>query len=683
MMRHDVILAIMAVVGLTAAQEASNPFPLPPAPAPQPVAEPENVPDKISDPAVPEASTPEGEGVSAPQNRQEAEPTPAPQTQPEDKQQAVQQVEPEKEKDVADKVSAPAVPEAPIPAAEGASAPQNRQEAEPTPAPQAQPEDKQQAVQQVEPEKEKDAADKVSASAVPEASTPEGEGASAPQNRQEAEPAPAPQAQQENEQQAVQQAEPKKEKDVTEAYRGIVKIEVANRIPDYGTPWNSGQFGRGTGTGFIVAPGLFMTNAHVVANAQRIYVSPYADARKIPAKVKYVAHDADLALVEVADAAAFKDVPYLEFSETMPKLEDEVRVIGYPIGGDRLSVTRGIVSRIDTLPYAHPQNKSHLIVQVDAAINHGNSGGPVLMDDKVVGVAFQGLMQANSTGYMIPLPVIRRFLKDVEDGRYDRYVEIGADFFPMQNPAMRRHYNLADDAMGTLVGDVVRGSSSDGKLKVGDLVVAVNGHAVDGSAMIELDGERVKLEEIVERSFRGDELTFRIIREGKEMEVKVCPEPLPANRITGREFDRMPRYVQFAGLVFQPLQVDVIGAHSLAPSNFIVEMDDYIRRGGALKKEDIVVMTNVLRDEVNAKFDSFGSGIVTKVNGVEVKGLRHLYNLLFPEGGKRESEFTVIEFKNAERPFVVENAALQAAHDRIRAMYNVPENAYLDENQNN
>ena len=658
MMRHDVILAIMAVVGLTAAQEASNPFPLPPAPAPQPVAEPENVPDKISAPAAPETPIPAAEGASAPQNRQEAEPAPAPQAQPEDQ----QQVEPEKEKDAADKVSAPAVPEAPIPAAEGASAPQNRQEAEPAPAPQAQQEDKQQAVQQVEPEKEKDAADKVSAPAVPEASTPEGEGASAPQNRQEAEPAPAPQAQQENEQQAVQQAEPKEEKDVTEAYRGIVKIEVAN---------------------FMVAPGLFMTNAHVVANAQRIYVSPYADARKIPAKVKYVAHDADLALVEVADAAAFKDVPYLEFSETMPKLEDEVRVIGYPIGGDRLSVTRGIVSRIDTLPYAHPQNESHLIVQVDAAINHGNSGGPVLMDDKVVGVAFQGLMQANSTGYMIPLPVIRRFLKDVEDGRYDRYVEIGADFFPMQNPAMRRHYNLSDDAMGTLVGDVVRGSSSDGKLKVGDLVVAVNGHAVDGSAMIELDGERVKLEEIVERSFRGDELTFRIIREGKEMEVKVCPEPLPANRITGREFDRMPRYVQFAGLVFQPLQVDVIGAHSLAPSNFIVEMDDYIRRGGALKKEDIVVMTNVLRDEVNAKFDSFGSGIVTKVNGVEVKGLRHLYNLLFPEGGKRESEFTVIEFKNAERPFVVENAALQAAHDRIRAMYNVPENAYLDENQNN
>ena len=138
---------------------------------------------------------------------------------------------------------------------------------------------------------------------------------------------------------------------VTAAYRGIVKIEVAKRLPDYKIPWQAGQFGRGSGTGFMVAPGVFMTNAHVVADAERIYVSPYADARKIPAKVKYVAHDADLALVEVEDSSAFADVPYLEFSKSMPHLEDEVRAIGYPIGGNRLSVTRGIISRIDTIPY--------------------------------------------------------------------------------------------------------------------------------------------------------------------------------------------------------------------------------------------------------------------------------------------------------------------------------------------
>lgn len=471
---------------------------------------------------------------------------------------------------------------------------------------------------------------------------------------------------------------PGRSQELSSAYRGIVKVEVANRVPDYAMPWRSGQFGRGTGTGFMVAPGVFMTNAHVVANAQRIYVSPYADARKIPAKVAYVAHDADLALIKVLDETAFAGVPSLEFSDRMPKLEDQVRAIGFPIGGDRLSVTRGIVSRIDTIPYAHPFNESHLIVQIDAAINPGNSGGPVLMGDKVVGVAFQGLLQANSTGYMIPLPVIRRFLKDVEDGRYDRYVDLGATFFPIQNPAMHRHFGLPDNAMGALVGEVVPGSSCHGRLQVGDVVLAVDGHGVDNSAMIELEGERVKLEELAERSFSTDELTFTVLRDGEKRTVKVNPRPIEAYRIMGNEFDERPRYVLFAGLLFQPLQRDVIRAHNLDPNNFIVELDEFIRGGASLHKDDIVVLTDVLRDEVNARFSEYGSGIVSRVNGQEVKGLNHLYSLLFPEGGKREGEYTVIEFKDAPRPFVVENSALPAAHARIRASYNVSETARLN-----
>ena len=199
-----------------------------------------------------------------------------------------------------------------------------------------------------------------------------------------------PQAQAVPQEEAAPQAAPAKT-NVEDAYRGIVKLEVAVTKPNYRTPWQTGGFGRGNGTGFMVAPGLFMTNAHVVADTDRIYISPYADSRKLRAHVKYVAHDADLALVEVEDKDAFAGVPCLEFSEDIPQLEDRVRAIGYPIGGNRLSVTSGIVSRIDTVPYSHPRNSAHLALQIDAAINPGNSGGPVLKGDKVVGVAFQGL----------------------------------------------------------------------------------------------------------------------------------------------------------------------------------------------------------------------------------------------------------------------------------------------------
>ena len=477
-----------------------------------------------------------------------------------------------------------------------------------------------------------------------------------------AEPAPEPQAP------AVSLAS---------AYRGIVKVEVVNRTPDYETPWQGGNFGRGTGTGFLVAPGQFMTNAHVVANAEKIDISLYADARRIPARVKYVAHDADLALLEIDDTSAFDGVPCLEFSEELPLLEDTVRAIGYPVGGNRLSVTRGIVSRIDTIPYAHTRNIAHMALQVDAAINPGNSGGPVLKGDKVIGVAFQGLLQANSTGYVIPMPVIRHFLQDVQDGRYDGYVEMGAQFMPMENKAMRRHYDLPDNGLGCLVADVVKGSACDGALQPGDVVMAVNGLPVDCTAMIELDGVRVRLEELAERAFAGDKIHFTIIRDGQVMETEASLAPLPSIRVLSRRYDEQPRYVVFAGMVFQPLEFNVVQAHQVSSADVMVELDRFTRGGESCVKDDLVLLTRTLPDEVNVRLSNTGRNLVTRVNGVEVKGLAHLHSLLYPAGGEARPDYTVIELADAPRPLVIDNAAVDAANGRIAERYNIPAAARL------
>lgn len=504
----------------------------------------------------------------------------------------------------------------------------------------------------------------------PEQPAPQPEPAPAP----EAQPAPAPEPQPVPDSQS---STVNGQSSLVPAYRGIVKVEVAASRPDYRTPWQSGSFGRGNGTGFMVEPGLFLTNAHVVSNAERIYLMPYADARQLPARVKFISHESDLALLEVADAAAFADVPCLKLSTELPNLEDEVRAVGYPIGGKRLSVTRGIISRIDTIKYAHSRQDEHLAVQIDAAINPGNSGGPVLKGDEVVGVAFQGLLEANSTGYMIPAPVISRFLQDIKDGKYDGYVELGATFTPLENPAMRRRYGLDEKTPGCLVADVVKGGCADGVLQPGDIVQSINGLSVDRSAMIELNGVRVGLEELAERAFLGDVLKCTILRDGATREAELSPAPLPAWKVMALAHDEKPRYVHFAGLVFQPLHFNVIAAHNISPGSFMVEMDDYLR-GGFRSHTDVVVLTRVLPDEVNARFDDSGRSIVTKVNGEEVKGLAHLYSLLYPENGQSRPDFTVIEFADAARPMVIDNTTLDAANERISRSYGIPAPARLN-----
>ena len=108
----------------------------------------------------------------------------------------------------------------------------------------------------------------------------------------------------------------------------------------------------------------------------------------------------------------------------LPSLSDRVSVLGYPVGGDRLSITEGIVSRIEMSQYAQSQRRL-LAVQIDAAINAGNSGGPVVADGKIVGVAFQGYDEGQNIGYMIGAPVVQHFLTDMENGTFDGFPDLG------------------------------------------------------------------------------------------------------------------------------------------------------------------------------------------------------------------------------------------------------------------
>lgn len=467
----------------------------------------------------------------------------------------------------------------------------------------------------------------------------------------------------------------------TEQYKGVVKVEVDSLMQNYALPWQSGGYVRGLGTAFLIGKKLFMTNAHVVSNAERIYISQYGDSRKIPAKVKYVAHDSDLALLEVEDFKLFEGLPYLEFSKELPRLEDEVRTIGYPVGGNRLSVTRGVVSRIDFIPYSHPRMLSHLAIQIDAAINPGNSGGPVLMGNKVIGVAFQGLNNANSTGYVIPTSVIERFLEDIKDGRYDSYVDLGAALMPIVNPTMRKALKLPDDEKGVLVGQVSKGGSCDGLLQVGDVVLSIDGYDVDSSGMIDLNGQNVSMNELFERSFDGDSLVMNILRNGNPKKVEIVLKPSRAAGLMVEEYDKLPRYVVYGGLLFQPLQRNVLVAHKIPGAEIALEYQDFRDNGGLLEKDDIVMITDTLDDEVNARLPGLGDNrIVQKVNGVTVKGLSHLNDLLYGDAAS-DDPFVVIEVKGEDRPFVLERKAADEANKRIAHEYNIAHSSRLSDSK--
>src|SRR5437762_3438490 len=333
--------------------------------------------------------------------------------------------------------------------------------------------------------------------------------------------------------------------------KSLVRITATEVAPDYRAPWNAGMLGRGIGAGFVIEGNRIMTNAHVVSNSRYLTVERDGDPNKYPAKVLFVAHDCDLALITVDAPNFYKNMLPLKFGG-IPELESTVSAYGYPIGGERMSVTTGIVSRIDFQLYTHSSIDQHLAVQISAQINPGNSGGPVMQNAKVVGVAFQGYSGdvAQGVAYMIPTPVINRFLKDISDGHYDEYPDLAITYAKLQNPAQRHFLGLKDDDRGVLVGSVVTAGPSAGFIQPGDVLLAIDDHPIASDANVELDGEHAQFEEVVERKFKGDSVKFDILRDKQPMTVTIkLYKPWPYS-VQGHSYDVQPRYVLYGGLLF-------------------------------------------------------------------------------------------------------------------------------------
>src|ERR1041385_322229 len=215
--------------------------------------------------------------------------------------------------------------------------------------------------------------------------------------------------------------------------RSVIQSMTFAQQPVWDAPWRFDSVRRMGGSGFVIKGKRIMTNAHVVSWGRQIIVRRYQDPRPYVAEVEFVGHDCDLAVLKVEDERFFDKLEALDFGD-LPKVRSAVITYGYPAGGEEISYTRGVVSRIELETFAHIGNRRLLSVQTDAAINPGNSGGPVIQEDKVVGVAFQGIPGLENAGFFIPPPVIEHFLRDIADGGYHGIPQAGIRTVPLHNP---------------------------------------------------------------------------------------------------------------------------------------------------------------------------------------------------------------------------------------------------------
>jgi S1-C subfamily serine protease len=463
----------------------------------------------------------------------------------------------------------------------------------------------------------------------------------------------------------------------TDVRDSMVKIYCMQNEPDYDNPWNMSGPEAFSGSGCVIAGNRILTNAHVVSNQTYIMVRLHGQSQKHPAQVIAVSHEADLALLTVEDPSFFEGIKPLKFG-ALPEIEQEVVVCGFPEGGDTLSTTKGVISRIENQRYVHSFVEL-LAGQLDAAINPGNSGGPVMVGKRIVGVVMQSLKKAENIGYMVPVPVIEHFLTDMKDGRYDGFPEDGIRIQPLENESLKRMFGLGEEQSGTLVTAVIPGLPAENRIFPGDVILSIDGHPIADDCTVEFrPGERTGCDFYVKQHQVGEEVVYKIWRQGAERTVRLRLDKNSEGKrlVSTIKYDVRPSYYVFGGLVFCPLTLNYLLTwgddwSEDAPYNLLnYFVDGELTREG----EEVVVIIKVLAGDVNNGYEDLVDSRVVEVNGKKIRNLQELI-----EAVETDVENPFVAFKTEHHQTIaIDLKKAAAAHAEILSIYRIADDRSSD-----
>jgi len=413
----------------------------------------------------------------------------------------------------------------------------------------------------------------------------------------------------------------------------VVKVFCTHTEPNYSLPWQRKRQVASTSSGFVIPGNLVLTNAHSVEHHTQVKLKKRGEDKKYVAKVLSIGVECDLALLRVEDDAFFRGVEPVTFGQ-LPNLQSSVTVVGYPIGGVAISVTQGVVSRIEVTAYSHGSAEL-LGLQIDAAINSGNSGGPAFnADGECVGAAFQSLKHddAENIGYVIPTPVIVHFLKDYEkNGLYTGFPNLGLDWQKLENPEMRKYLRMKHDQHGVFARRVSPVGAAADVFRPKDVLLSFDGVDVadDGTVPFRT-GERISFHYLVSEKYCGETARVTFLRDGvvKKATLKLSRVPrLVPVHIEGAP----PTYFIVAGIVFTVVCVPYLKSEYGKDYDYdapVKLLDRMMHHHVKEKGQNVVVVSQVLAADINIGYEEINNTAVTGFNGVAVKNLAHLAEMV-------------------------------------------------------
>ncbi len=446
----------------------------------------------------------------------------------------------------------------------------------------------------------------------------------------------------------------------------VLRVFCAKTSPYYHKPWKSPDFTSVRGSGFFFRDavnfpgleGLILTNAHTISQSQSIKVSNGREKRQYRAKVLGICDIADFTVLQLEpeDLDVYEKrngkITPLELGDSDKlRVGDKVLGWGYPLGGEGISKSeQGEISRIEVSSYAY-SHETWLMMQASLQQNRGNSGGPVIKDEKVVGISFQGMRTTDRINYFIPINVVKNLLPSLGN---QEAIPKWRYRIQYMFPRLKDYFGLNPDQGGILLDNIVpEGGPHTFGLRVNDIITQIDGYEIDNFGEIHFKplGQKIYFTEILNRKKVGDDLTITVIRgsETLKLEGKVT-RSLP--RLVPKIFTR-PNYFIFSGIGFVELTSNAISEMDKAGEVF---RSKYSNIFPERPYEKVVIISEIFPDYGLTDTGSYTKRVI-KLDDEPILNVPQLYEAIHERIAQGHTKAILTTSDMTKLPLDLKNAA--------------------------
>lgn len=415
--------------------------------------------------------------------------------------------------------------------------------------------------------------------------------------------------------------------------QSLVRVNATLQSYNFVRPWEKGAPTPRRGLGAVLEGNRVLVTAELIVNSTYIELEHPATGEKAPAKIVGRDYEADLALLAPVDEASdfLKNLTPLKIDTTV-KPKDELEVWQIEDNGDGV-ITEVEVLRADVRQY-FIDGAQFLVYQVRGSLQaRANSFTlPVTKDGKLVGLLLS-YSSKEQISQILAGPIIQAFLDDVDDGEYQGFPSVGLSFAQTLDDQLRKFAKIENKDGGVYVRQVGKdGSAEKGGLKQGDIIMALDGNAIDSRGNYEdpLYG-KLNFSHLVRGGATvGQTVKFDIIRDGKPKSLDVTLERKDPGEhlVDPYMYDRGPKYVIMGGLIFQELTQAYLQSwgdkwDTRAPFKLVhAQAHPEIYEDEGRKK--LVFLSQALRTPSTLGYEDLGFIIVTKVNDQPISDIKEL-----------------------------------------------------------